>query len=97
MSIDLLLEAKLDVGEAYACEGAQALAAAERQHEVIELANFSELGGKGIRRGGVHRDCLHVRAEVSLCLGQACFAAPCNRDPGAGFEEMTGGRKADAR
>src|SRR5580700_5464761 len=97
MSIDLLLEAKLDVGEAHAGEGAQALAAAERQHDVIELANFSELGRKCVRRGGVHRHCLRVKAEASLCLAEASFIAPGNRDPGARFEKMTGGRKTDPR
>jgi hypothetical protein len=81
--IDLLLEAELDVGGARRGERAQTLAAPERQHQVVELADLRELGGKRVRRRRVHRHDLRLGAELSPCFDEPGFVAPCNGNPGA--------------
>ena len=45
---------RLDVGEADAGERTDALAAAERQHQMVEGADLLELRGKRVGRGRVH-------------------------------------------
>jgi len=97
MRVDLLLESALDVVEAHAGERTDALAAPQRQHEMIELADVGELGGKRVHRGRIHRCDLRFRAKLTPCLGKPGFVAPGDGDPRAGCEEMTGGRQTDPR
>jgi hypothetical protein len=77
---DLLLEALPDVGKAHGRERADASAAAERQHQVIEPADPRELGGKRVRRGGVRLHDLRFRAELPTRLDEASFVAPGDGD-----------------
>jgi len=71
MREDLFLEAELHIGEAHAGEGAYSLAAAERQNQVIELADLRELRGKRVRR------CRAIRKTCAS--GPSCRRASSSR------------------
>jgi hypothetical protein len=92
----LLLEALPKIGQIDGSEGAAAIAAAERQNQMIERADCFEASSKAGEIGGIHGDRGDIAVEAFRRRAQFCCVAAGDRNPIALFEKVGGGRKANA-